>query len=83
MEKIINASPEERQYIFQAVAAALHIAPEMVEKDFWVCRILQKLFQEEELRKILRFKGGTSLSKVFSAFCFQSAVMHVPLEILH
>ena len=65
MEKIINASPEERQYIFQTAAAALHIAPEMVEKDFWVCRILQKLFQEEALRKILRFKGGTSLSKVF------------------
>ena len=65
MDKIINASPEERQRVFQTAAAALRIAPEMVEKDFWVCRILQKLFQDEALRKILRFKGGTSLSKVF------------------
>ncbi len=65
MEKIINASPAERQRVFQTAAAALRIAPEMVEKDFWVCRILQKLFQDENLRKILRFKGGTSLSKVF------------------
>ncbi|MBR4663602.1 MAG: nucleotidyl transferase AbiEii/AbiGii toxin family protein [Lentisphaeria bacterium] len=65
MEKIINASPAERQRVFQTAAATLRIAPEMVEKDFWVCRILQKLFQDEKLRKILRFKGGTSLSKVF------------------
>ena len=65
MDRIINASPEERQRVFQTAAAALRIAPEMVEKDFWVCRILQKLFQYENLRKILRFKGGTSLSKVF------------------
>lgn len=65
MEKIINASPEERRHVFQTAAAELHIAPEMVEKDFWVCRILQKLFQNEKLREILRFKGGTSLSKVF------------------
>ena len=65
MDRIINVSPEERQRVFQTAAAALRIAPEMVEKDFWVCRILQKLFQDEKLRKILRFKGGTSLSKVF------------------
>ena len=65
MEKIINAPPKERQRVFQTAAAELRIAPEMVEKDFWVCRILQKLFHDETLRKILRFKGGTSLSKVF------------------
>ena len=65
MEKIILASQEERHHIFQTAAAALRIAPEMVEKDFWVCRILQKLFQDKKLRNILRFKGGTSLSKVF------------------
>ena len=65
MDRIIKASKGERQRVFQTAAAALRIAPEMVEKDFWVCRILQKLFQDEKLRNILRFKGGTSLSKVF------------------
>ena len=65
MDKIANASPQERQYVFQTTAAAMRIAPEMIEKDFWVCRALQKMFHDETLRKILRFKGGTSLSKVF------------------
>ena len=65
MDRIVNASPLERQYVFQTTAAAMRIAPEMIEKDFWVCRALQKMFHDETLRKILRFKGGTSLSKVF------------------
>ena len=65
MDRFIQASTEERQRVFQTAAAALRFAPEMVEKDFWVCRTLQKLFRDAKLRKILRFKGGTSLSKVF------------------
>ena len=64
MERFIN-DPSERENVFRTAAAQLHIAPEVIEKDFWVCRILQKLFQHERLRKILLFKGGTSLSKVF------------------
>ena len=65
MNRIVNATPQERQYVFQTTAAAMRIAPEMIEKDFWVCRALQKMFHDETLRKLLRFKGGTSLSKVF------------------
>lgn len=65
MQRIVKASINERRQIFQTVAAKMHISQEMVEKDFWVCRTLQNIFQNENLRKILRFKGGTSLSKVF------------------
>ena len=65
MDRIVNASPEERKKVFQTTAAKKGIGPEMIEKDFWVCRILQKMFQNEALQKILCFKGGTSLSKVF------------------
>ena len=39
--------------------------PAIVEKDFWVCWILQLLFAEPALKNQLVFKGGTSLSKVF------------------
>ncbi len=35
-----------------------------VEKDFWVCWVLKQLFQSN-LRNIIIFKGGTSLSKIF------------------
>ena len=37
----------------------------VVEKDFWVCWTLKHLFEHPELSKLLIFKGGTSLSKVF------------------
>lgn len=37
----------------------------VVEKDFWVCWTLKRLFEHPVLSKQLIFKGGTSLSKVF------------------
>lgn len=37
----------------------------MVEKDFWVCWSLGRLFGHPELSKVILFKGGTSLAKVF------------------
>lgn len=40
------------------------INPAIVEKDFWVCWALKKLFTSNDLRKKLIFKGGISLSKV-------------------
>jgi hypothetical protein len=36
-----------------------------VEKDFWVCWTLGRIFDDPELAPHLVFKGGTSLSKVF------------------
>jgi Nucleotidyl transferase AbiEii toxin, Type IV TA system len=37
-----------------------------VEKDFWVCWTLGRLFAHPALSRLLMFKGGTSLSKVFN-----------------
>ena len=38
----------------------------MVEKDFWVTWVLGRLFQgSPELARLLIFKGGHSLSKVY------------------
>ena len=37
----------------------------IVEKDFWVCWVLKKLFADPTLHDRLVFKGGTSLSKVY------------------
>ena len=36
-----------------------------MEKDFWVCWILKKLFTDANLKDRMVFKGGTTLSKVF------------------
>ena len=38
----------------------------IVEKDFWVCWVLEKIFTSENLKHKLLFKGGTSLSKVYN-----------------
>lgn len=39
----------------------------VVEKDIWVCYVLQKLFSDEKLNNNLIFKGGTCLSKAYDA----------------
>jgi len=65
MNRIIESNEQERKAIFLAAAGNTHIPVEMIEKDFWVCWTLNKLFSDPELKKMLRFKGGTSLSKVF------------------
>ena len=39
----------------------------VVEKDFWVCWVLRRLFTMPDAPTSMIFKGGTSLSKVFNA----------------
>ena len=41
------------------------MTPAIVEKDFWVTWTLYKMFSNKALAKLLIFKGGTSLSKVY------------------
>ena len=41
------------------------MSPAIVEKDFWVCWVLKKLFTAAHLKDRMVFKGGTTLSKVF------------------
>lgn len=63
MHNIINATTENRFILFRDAGTKLNIPTPMIEKDFWVCFVLSKLFSDPELRDALRFKGGTSLSK--------------------
>ncbi|MEX1201413.1 MAG: nucleotidyl transferase AbiEii/AbiGii toxin family protein [Methylophaga sp.] len=44
----------------------MNTVPAIIEKDFWVVWVLDKLFDHERLKSILQFKGGTSLSKVYN-----------------
>ncbi len=65
MNKIANLSDNDRRDLFRETASKMHTTNAIVEKDFWVVWVLDKLFKEEKLREILMFKGGTSLSKIF------------------
>ena len=63
-DEIALASADERRMLFSDACRKLQQIPEaMIEKDFWVCYVLEHIFSDEQLSKILRFKGGTSLSK--------------------
>jgi len=65
MDKIAIGSAADRRDLFRESASRLGMNPAIVEKDFWVCWILKRLFAEPALKDQMVFKGGTSLSKVY------------------
>lgn len=65
MDRIAGSSQQERVELFQAAADKLGMVPAAIEKDFWVCWVLKKIFEHPVLSHQLLFKGGTSLSKCF------------------
>ena len=57
---------QDRRDVFEAAASRLDTLPGYVEKDFWVCLVLDALYNRlPEGHPKLLFKGGTSLSKAF------------------
>jgi len=60
-------SEQERRELFRATAQALQVHEAIIEKDFWVCWVLDYLFQSSRWKDRMAFKGGTSLSKAYHA----------------
>jgi predicted nucleotidyltransferase component of viral defense system len=65
MRNLARAAEEERAAYVNETAARRNVPAWMVEKDFWVCWLLGRLFTLDAFKSHLVFKGGTSLSKVF------------------
>ena len=65
-EAFLQLSPDEQAGILQTSAAKLGRRAEHLEKDIWICWVLQALFTMPG-RLPMAFKGGTSLSKVYGA----------------
>lgn len=65
MKKVARLTNEERQELFQATAIKMGMRPDVVEKDFWVCYMLDHLFRDCKYKDAFVFKGGTSLSKSY------------------
>jgi len=66
MQNIFELQKEDLSEIFTQTAFKLGMGlPSIVEKDFWVVKLLQLLFVEKDFLKHHVFKGGTSLSKCF------------------
>lgn len=65
MDKIASFSAAQRRELFSEAAARLGMTPAVVEKDFWVTWVLDRMFATPDMARLMMFKGGTSLSKVY------------------
>ncbi|MCA1371516.1 nucleotidyl transferase AbiEii/AbiGii toxin family protein [Bradyrhizobium sp. BRP14] len=68
MDKVALLPAADRAALFGETGAGRGVANTIIEKDFWVCWTLKRLFgwQEKDAATLV-FKGGTSLSKAFGA----------------
>ena len=65
MHKVAEFTAEQREELFSETARQMGTTNAIAEKDFWVVWVLSTIFADENLKKILMFKSGTSLSKIF------------------
>lgn len=65
MDAVLQLSQQQRVELFEQTSQQTGVDAVIVEKDFWVCWMLQELFRLPQIGEHLIFKGGTSLSKVF------------------
>jgi hypothetical protein len=69
MDRIARSPREDRAELFRRSAAVLRPerSPGIIEKDFWACWTLHRIYRIPTLGPHLIFKGGTSLSKGYGA----------------
>ena len=63
MKEFLSFSEDKRRTVCEQAQDTLGLPPATIEKDFWVCWTLKKLFDLPKWGSHLTFKGGTSLSK--------------------
>ena len=66
MHKVANRSLKELGELFRGTAEKSGFNEAIVEKDFWVCLMLDYLFHRCRYKDSFTFKGGTSLSKAWN-----------------
>jgi predicted nucleotidyltransferase component of viral defense system len=67
MQDIARLPEKDRMNLFRETGQRMQIHESIVEKDFWVCWVLDYLFHDNQWKDKLIFKGGTSLSKAYGA----------------
>lgn len=65
MRNIATIKENDRKALFRNTAAKMGLTNAIVEKDFWVCFMLDYLFHRSKWKDNIAFKGGTSLSKSY------------------
>lgn len=65
MRNIATIATRDREALFHNTAAKMGMTDAIIEKDFWVCYMLDYLFHHSAWKDNIAFKGGTSLSKAY------------------
>lgn len=65
MRKIATIDKNDRSALFRNTADKTGMTAAVIEKDFWVCWMLDYLFHSCKWKEHIAFKGGTSLSKSY------------------
>lgn len=65
VKKYQQLAQAEKISFLQKASGLSNKSETILEKDFWVCWLLEKLFSIPKFKDHLTFKGGTSLSKIY------------------
>jgi len=65
MRDVAILPPADRRALFTNTASKAGMTDAIIEKDFWVCWMLDYLFHRSKWKDHLAFKGGTGLSKAY------------------
>jgi hypothetical protein len=65
MDTFLKSPADQRRIFCEQAEVALGLPAASIEKDFWMCWTLRKLYALPTLGQYLTFKGGTSLSKAW------------------
>lgn len=63
--KFLKTTPQNQKEILESLAPSLGKSEQILEKDIWICLVLNKLFTMPGALRMV-FKGGTSLSKAYN-----------------
>ena len=58
MKVVAKLQIKDRTELFQATAISMGMQPNVIEKDFWVCFMLDHLFHDCRYKNAFVFKGG-------------------------
>ncbi|MBQ9003470.1 MAG: nucleotidyl transferase AbiEii/AbiGii toxin family protein [Eggerthellaceae bacterium] len=65
MLSVVTEDDSKRAAIIELGVSETGLSEAILEKDLWVCYLLDYLFHRSEFKGSIIFKGGTSLSKAF------------------
>lgn len=66
MKNIIRLNKQQKLVLFETAARQMKVSGVVIEKDFWVCVVLDYLLNKSKYCDYFIFKGGTSLSKCYA-----------------